>query len=65
MATQVIVVNGVTLEPDADLRNLNLSGMDLRGISLSNADLRGANLSGSNLRWVVAIGTDFRGANLS
>ncbi|UML83073.1 pentapeptide repeat-containing protein (plasmid) [Leptospira interrogans] len=50
---------------DVDLRGVNLSGVnlrdaDLRGVNLSGVNLRGANLSDVNLS-----GVDLRGVNLS
>jgi hypothetical protein len=53
-----------------DLREANLSGVDLQGVSLlmadlSNAHLRGANLSGAQLVDVNFTGARLRGADLS
>ena len=36
-----------TVEPEANLRDANLSDADLSGANLSEADLRDANLSGA------------------
>ena len=44
----------------ADMRNVDLSGMNLEGADLRAADLSGANFTGSFLR-----NADFRGANVS
>lgn len=44
----------------ANLINANLSGVNLRGIDLSEADLNGVNLSNADLSY-----TNLRGANLS
>jgi hypothetical protein len=60
----MIIINGVEIKPQADLRGANLREADLRGANLrranlSGANLRRANLSGANLSWA-----DLRGANL-
>ena len=49
----------------ADLRDANLSGADLRCANLRDADLRGANLSDANLSDADLSDADLRGANLS
>ena len=63
------VVDGYTIEPDADLSdaylfdadltNANLTGANLTGADLTGATLYGATLSGANLT-----GADLTGANL-
>jgi uncharacterized protein YjbI with pentapeptide repeats len=63
------VVNGYTIEPNANLRGANLSGADLRGADLTMANLNGANLHGAdlrgaNLRWADLRVALLRGANL-
>jgi hypothetical protein len=55
----MLVVNGYTIAPMADLR-----GADLRGANLSEADLRGVDLRWANLRWANLRGADLRWANL-
>jgi uncharacterized protein YjbI with pentapeptide repeats len=49
----------------ANLRDANLSDVDLRGASLSGARLRNANLSGALLGGTNLSAADLRGANLS
>lgn len=54
----------------ADLRGVNLRGVNLRGVNLSDANLRGANLSyanitGVNLSYADLTGVNFSYANLS
>lgn len=48
----------------ADLRNKNLSGLNLESADLSRADLRGADLYSANLRWADLSGTDLNEASL-
>jgi hypothetical protein len=70
----MLVVNGYTIAPMADLRGADLSeadlrGADLRGADLSEAALRGVDLSeaalrGANLRWANLRGATLRWANL-
>ena len=59
-----------TIEPEASLRDANLTGADLRGANLSNAnlssaDLEGANLSNANLEWANLRDANLNNANLS
>ena len=49
---------------NADLRDKDLQGEDLRGANFQNADLRGANLRGANLQDADLQGANLRGANL-
>lgn len=61
--------NPPNLVPFADLRNCNLSGINVPGINLYDADLSGANLSNANLSGAQLggaelVGTNFTGANL-
>jgi uncharacterized protein YjbI with pentapeptide repeats len=53
------------LTPFADLRNCDLSGMQLAGVNLYDADLTGANLSDANLIGAILGGAELSGANLS
>jgi hypothetical protein len=48
----------------ADLRGANLSGVNLRYVTLNDADLRGANLRYADLRYANLNDADLRGANL-
>lgn len=55
------------LKPDlrcVDLSETNLRGVDLRWAYLINTNLSGANLSGANLGWVDLFGANLRGALL-
>jgi uncharacterized protein YjbI with pentapeptide repeats len=54
---------------ECDLSRVNLRGADLRGCDFNGAylrwaDLRGCDLRGANLRWTDLRGCDLRGANL-
>ncbi len=44
-----MIVNGLTIQPNSDLRNADLRCADLRGADLRGANLRGANLQEANL----------------
>ncbi|HTW84954.1 MAG TPA: pentapeptide repeat-containing protein [Candidatus Sulfotelmatobacter sp.] len=48
-----------------DLRQANLQGVDLHGLSITGDDLRGANLRGANLAHVNLNGVDLRDADLT
>jgi len=50
---------------EVDLRNCDLSGMDLYGAVFNKADLSGADLSGANLQYALFNGADLSGANLN
>ena len=52
------------LEPFADLRGCDLSGMMLEGVDLSNANLSGANLDNANLFCAILEGAIFDNASL-
>lgn len=49
---------------EMDLCNADLRGADLRNANLDDADLRGANLSGTNLDNADLCGANLRDANL-
>lgn len=49
---------------DADLRDANLSGLDLSGAEFTGADLRGANLTRSDLTDATLTGADLGNARL-
>ena len=49
---------------DVDLTGVNLRGSDLRGVDLRDADLRGANLRGANPRGANLTGANPRGARI-
>ena len=64
------IVNGYSIEPnadlsDADLRGANLRNADLEGADLSDADLTDADLRGANLRNADLEGADLEGADLT
>ena len=52
------------IAPFADLRDANLSGVNLRGANLYCANLSGADLRDANLRDANLYGADLRSANL-
>jgi uncharacterized protein YjbI with pentapeptide repeats len=52
------------LVPFADLRNCDLSGINMEGVDLSNADLSGANLDNASLFTSNLVGTTFDNASL-
>jgi hypothetical protein len=58
------VVNGCTIEQNANLRRANLHGANLYGANLRRADLHGANLYGADLRGAYLNGANLRDANL-
>lgn len=65
-----MLVNGYTIQKNADLRRANLNGTNLNYTDLRGADLRGANLSGANLRGInlndaKLSNADLDGANLN
>jgi Pentapeptide repeats (8 copies) len=67
-AVELAIKRGVNLR-DANLSEMNLCNADLRGADLRNAnledaDLRGANLSGANLENADLSGANLRDANL-
>ncbi len=47
----------------ADLRNANMSGLDLVGVDFRAADLRGVNFSSSNLKYADLRGAQVQAAN--
>lgn len=49
---------------DADLREVNFRGRDLRGAHFFSCDLRGVNFRGSHLRGASFYDSDLRGADL-
>ena len=59
------VVNGHTIEPNANLEGANLSGANLENAKLSGADLTGANLSNTQLNGANLTNADLKSANLS
>ncbi len=50
---------------EMDLRNVNLDGVDLKNANLSKADLRGANLRDAHLNGAFLSGVNLRDAHLS
>ena len=74
-AEVVLKVDGQTIEPGADLKELdlqganpsaaNLEGVNLEGANLEGANLYKANLKGANLSGASLPNVDFRGANLT
>lgn len=50
---------------DVDLREANLSGMDLRGFTFQRVDFRGAHLCGADLRRTSFTACTFAGADLT
>ena len=58
-------VNGIKIEPGADLSNADLSHQDLSNANLSNADLSFANLSSANLSNANLSNANLTSANLT
>lgn len=67
---KVMKVNGLTIEPRANLQEVNLQEANLeeaklQGANLKGAKLQGANLKGANLQDANLQGANLNGANLS
>jgi len=63
------LINGILIEPFADLRRANLQGANLQGANLTyatilDANLQGANLQRANLQEANLRGASLQGANL-
>jgi uncharacterized protein YjbI with pentapeptide repeats len=63
------IVNGYSIQPNADLvgadlAGANLAGANLEGANLRNANLRGADLDGANLESSILRSANLAGANL-
>ena len=54
-----------TIEPEASLRDANLTGADLRDAYLDEANLMDTNLSNANLEWANLRDANLNNANLS
>lgn len=60
----ITLPNGVTVGPQVNLHEADLSGLDLSGLVLAGANLHGANLSGADLTGASLAGANLHGANL-
>jgi len=60
----MMIVNGYTIKPGANLRVADLRGVDLYSADLRGADLSAADLSTTNLSWANLIGADLSAADL-
>jgi uncharacterized protein YjbI with pentapeptide repeats len=58
-------INGVVLQPNLNLSNVDLSSSDLSGIDLSGTSLVNANLVSSNLSGVTLTNANLSGATIS